>query len=333
MMHSAQGMLNAGYPATYQQSYFDDLAIPSTTQYAPRRPSRSSHGHQQMRPGFAMRVSKPNSTSNSPKAMMQARRRTMMLDTQSLRRQQQVIDYLSTNQYSTNVSPVPATRPARPLSWHPATMQQAYPVLQQQPQQQAAYPLLTPNMFDYQDMYMMGPHFSPMVESYSNETSPSSTFSPLPLFPNDNMNYVPSTGMDIPQKPQAAYTMPEQSFGEAFPLMSNDWNGFIMTGFDSTTPPTPETVPQAQQPQPHLATVPDVVAPAAEQPEDDGEILVGMGLYDTPEKDAHISTFNTGMSLFGSPTEPQGKGLKLAETWEPPASADEDEDEDDSDDE
>ncbi|MCH8947783.1 MAG: hypothetical protein IH789_09180 [Acidobacteria bacterium] len=69
-------------------------------------------------------------------------------------------------------------------------------------------------------------------------------------------------------------------------------------------------------------------------------ILVGMGLYDTPEtfdEDPQLNNYrSTVSSLLGStyrPQEPRGKGLKLEETWEPPKSDDgEDDDDEDEDD-
>lgn len=66
-----------------------------------------------------------------------------------------------------------------------------------------------------------------------------------------------------------------------------------------------------------------------DEPEDDGEVLVGMGLYDAPEKvneDPQLDNYrSTVCSLLGSrfrPAEPQGKGLKLEETWAPPPKSD-----------
>jgi hypothetical protein len=77
--------------------------------------------------------------------------------------------------------------------------------------------------------------------------------------------------------------------------------------------------------------------PLEEPAEEEGEILVGMGLYDTPEKhdeDPQLNNYrSTVSSLLGSsfrPMEPRGKGLKLEETWEPPKSDDEDEENEDA---
>ena len=111
-----------------------------------------------------------------------------------------------------------------------------------------------------------------------------------------------------------------------------------MQGFNNTTPPTPEAFSQNQQ-QP---TVSEAAVPyqPLDEPEEEGEILVGMGLYDTPDKfdeDPQLNNYrSTVSSLLGSsyrPQEPRGKGLKLEETWEPPKAEEEEEEDDDEDDE
>ncbi|KAG8416885.1 hypothetical protein J3459_013543 [Metarhizium acridum] len=167
---------------------------------------------------------------------------------------------------------------------------------------------------DSNDFYGSQAQFSPMMTSYSNDTSPSSTFSPLPLFSaSENTQFVQSEGWDTCQKSGHLYTGPDnQVVGEPFPTLHNssnaktsdayglDWNTFITQGFNNTTPPTPEAFSQTQQ-QP---TVSEVAVPyePLDEPEEEGEILVG-----SPYR----------------PHEPQGKGLKLEETWEPPKAEDE----------
>lgn len=118
-----------------------------------------------------------------------------------------------------------------------------------------------------------------------------------------------------------------------------DWNNFIMHGFGSTTPPTPETLPQSQLSQPVVSE--DIQYQALDDAsEEEGEILVGMGLYDAPEKfneDPQLNNYrSTVSSLLGSSfrgCEPSGKGLKLEETWEPPKSDDEEDDDDEEEEE
>ena len=103
------------------------------------------------------------------------------------------------------------------------------------------------------------------------------------------------------------------------------WANYVNGGFSATTPPTPENVPHAVQPNVVLsreADTPQVV----DEEEEEGEVLVGMGLYDTPEKqeeDPQLDRYrSTVTSLLGSAfkAEGAGKGLMLEQTWEPPSS-------------
>ncbi|KID77475.1 hypothetical protein MBR_03794, partial [Metarhizium brunneum ARSEF 3297] len=320
-----------------------------------------------------MRISKPNSTNNSPRSSstMSNRRRTMMGgDVWTGRKQQPMLDYLSIPQHQHIDSTPSRKEPTRPLSWHPSSYhvqipQQPVFLQQTQHQQQqhhhhqlAGLPFPTPNMYgvDSNDFYGSQAQFSPMMTSYSNDTSPSSTFSPLPLFSEaENTQFAQSDGWDACQKPGHAYTGPDiQAVSEPFATLNNssnaktsdayglDWNTFIAHGFNNTTPPTPEAFSQTQQ-QPTVSEAAVSYEPL-DEPEEEGEILVGMGLYDTPDKlaeDPQLNNYRTTVSsLLGSsyrPHEPQGKGLKLEETWEPPKAEDEteedgEEEEDDEDD-
>lgn len=203
---------------------------------------------------------------------------------------------------------------------------------------------------DYAEMYGGQPQFSPMMTSYSNDTSPSSTFSPLPMFPaSDQVQYAQGAEWNESQKPCSAYNFGENlSLAEPLPALHNqadarnagagelDWNSFIMQGFNNTTPPTPEAFSQTRQPP--VMPQGSMLYEPLDEPEEEGEILVGMGLYDTPDKvceDPQLNNYrSTVSSLLGSPyrqQEPKGKGLKLEETWEPPAKTDDDEDDGDDD--
>ncbi|KEY69805.1 hypothetical protein S7711_03781 [Stachybotrys chartarum IBT 7711] len=337
MSYGEQGQLPVSYP---YDGFMDDFNV----QVAARRLSRGSSCQ---RTGMTSRVSKHPSASNSPRSsMMLNRRRTMMNEVQ-LPGQQPAMDYVSMGlgQESHNQ---PSARTARPVSWHPSTHLQPRLYSYQQTQ----YPLSTPSMHtENQDMFSQ-PHFSPMMASYSNNTSPCSTFSPLPLPTShgaDVSHYFSADRPDMDQRSLSLFAgVPDnQGFVEAFPAFDNtmndngssqtlDWNAFVMHGFNNTSPPTPESFLPVQQAQPVLSDQSTARATMDDQ-EDDGEILVGMGLYDQPEKyeeDPHLNNYrSTVSSLLGSgfrPREPQGKGLKLEETWEPPKSEDEEEDDEDS---
>lgn len=121
-------------------------------------------------------------------------------------------------------------------------------------------------------------------------------------------------------------------------LSALEWNSFVMHGFNSTSPPTPEAVPPAQQPQPSVPSEESITYQPLEEPEEEGEILVGMGLYDAPVKydsDPHLHNYRSTMSQLLGTTyrsqEPTGEGLKLEESWQPPEEDEDEEGEDDAD--
>lgn len=121
-----------------------------------------------------------------------------------------------------------------------------------------------------------------------------------------------------------------------------DWNNFAVNGFEhaSTAPPTPENFLPIQHPEPTFPAEESIPYHPLDD-SDDGEELIGMGLYDTPEpakapsSDPQLDNYRSLMMSHllgaGRRVEPTGKGLKLEETWNPPPSDDEDEDEDDDD--
>lgn len=246
----------------------------------------------------------------------------------------------------------PQTRSSRPVSWHPSSypqyqMPMSAPYQQQYTQDLATqYPFPSAMDNDMSSAYHQ-PHFSP-VPAFSCSTSPNASFSPLSLPYNnfDSTPYLPVEGWNLPRQQVPSYVSANAAVGgtEPFPALTADfapdstaaaWATFASQGFNSTSPPTPENLPQSQQPQPAVTSEESIPYQALDDPEDDGEILVGMGLYDAPEKvedDPSLSHSRSAISsLFGSsyrPTEGTGKGLKLEEAWQPPES-DDDEDEDD----
>jgi hypothetical protein len=122
-----------------------------------------------------------------------------------------------------------------------------------------------------------------------------------------------------------------------------DWENFATNGFESSTaPPTPENFLPIQHPDPTLPVDDAIPYHSLSDSEPEGEILQGLGLYDTPEiskspsSDPQLDNYRAlVMSQLLGPAyrkaEPElvGKGLKLEETWNPPPSDDEDDEEDD----
>lgn len=112
-------------------------------------------------------------------------------------------------------------------------------------------------------------------------------------------------------------------------------------GAMSTTPPTPETFPIGDQFQPqYINGSSSSFLLDTDNQEDDSEVLVGLGLYSSPDKAApktvaepHIVELyrRAGVELESngekSPLAGEGKGLKLEDSWAPPAESEKDEDE------
>ncbi|KAJ3526099.1 hypothetical protein NM208_g11351 [Fusarium decemcellulare] len=347
MMHPLFGVQPAGsLPVAYpHDTMLDDHTRQMACSQASRRFSRGSNGQ---RSGGSMRVAKPTSANNSPRSSgVMARRKTLMNDGNSQRRRQQALDQLSLF-YETEQQQ-PPQRSSRPVSWHPSSYGQQPHAQAQQPM----YSFTSANMYaDQQDVYTNYPHLSPMMTSTSCDTSPLAFSNlSLPYQATGNMPYYPYQEAGIGQQSPAASGVDARQLATETSTSNDtsrdstaygngwDWNTFIMHGFNSTTPPTPEALPQAQLSQPAVSE--DIPYQALEEPlEEEGEILVGMGLYDTPDKfeeDPQLNNYrSTVSSLLGSTFrghEPRGKGLKLEETWEPPKSDDDDDDDDDDEEE
>lgn len=170
------------------------------------------------------------------------------------------------------------------------------------------------------------------------------------------------------QQRHYADNMGNDSFGlpsssassEMYPSASTDvstqlteWAAAYMDGAFAdrpTAPPTPDApFSSLQQQEPYVAKDDEEVSDLSADPatlddaaEGDGEILVGLGLYDPPEKvSADGGEFDAfglmapsafGTFVVGSRGPRTGKGLKLEESWEPPPPEPEsDEEEEDGD--
>lgn len=242
----------------------------------------------------------------------------------------------------------PVKRTARPVSWHPSTqLSQAYQIPSVS-NQQSQYPF--PNYCDY-DFYSPPAQMPSTPAAYSAYSSPVSTFSPLVLpsystyelpqtqaytspvwamsaapFAPSTMTNVQTPGLDSTVTYDVSSTTPvyvDPSYSPA------SWTNVSSTGYTHhvTAPPTPEDMPNVQLPEPGVVAKQEPAAYATpelksdELAEDDGDILVGLGLYDPPEK----------LGLLGASFEPTGKGLRLEDAWEPPV-VDDDEEEDDEED-
>ncbi|TVY80684.1 hypothetical protein LSUE1_G004776 [Lachnellula suecica] len=315
------------------------------------RYSRASNGQRAGQTGGSMRIVKPNSASNSPRGSMGlSRRRTVMTDTPQRRRMAMMDQNAAASPagFVSNDGLQVPTRSNRPVSWHPST--------HQVPQQlyQPSYPHPA---FDYNNQYQFM-SFPPTPAVFSGYTSPTSTFSPVPYstyeqlqqYPfqdtstshQSNSTYAFSQPAMMEQQAQHYDAAPTQSVNQA--LYSNfDWSNFATNGFEnSTAPPTPDNYLPIQHPETMFPAEESIPFHPLSDTESIGEDLIGVGLYDTPEaakspsSDPQLDNYRSLMmsQLMGSAyrrPEPAGKGLKLEESYVPPAENESDDEEDDDD--
>ncbi|KAL7625410.1 hypothetical protein AAE478_004630 [Parahypoxylon ruwenzoriense] len=347
-------LMGANMPSIPYQSYSSDLTLDELSRQlaiseSMRRISRGSTG--QRTPG-AMRIVKPSSASNSPQAMA-ARRRTMMNDGGLARRRQQVLDQAIQQQmqdytyYSTPEEPV--KRSSRPVSWHPSShIQQPYMHIPIPQPDFSQYVGPAPIPFHQADIYSGYQNLPPTPAAYSGQTSPMSTVSPLCLpfstasqLPHATPVYVSQdTWNSAPQfMPDSYASSGSPGESEPFPPFTSQtsftWDEFATHGFNAcTAPPTPDEFQPIQQLQPTVTPEESIPYQPLEESEEEGEILVGMGLYDPPNKtetDPELDNYRTTTSqLLGTTYRGGGQGWKLEEAWEPPVTDDEEEDGEDA---
>lgn len=319
----------------------------------------SSRGPSNQRAQNAMRVVKPSSANNSPQGMM-ARRRTLMNDGNTARRRQQALEYALAQQMQEPSPPYsnyqePVRRNARPVSWHPGSQLQQ-PQANMQIHQQIPQPdysqyviPIPPTHYAQTDMCAGYTNFPPTPMAYSGHTSPVASFSPLSYpftIPSQAEapppQYITAGAWDsshqVSPNQYSASRSPETSnyFSASSNYFSLDTsNAHVL--HSSTAPPTPDDIQPVQQSQALVPPEESIPYQPLEDPEEEeGEILIGMGLYDTPGKtdeDPELGNYRTSASHLLGTTYRRGQGLKLEESWEPPATDDEEEeDEDDSED-
>ncbi|KAH8664031.1 hypothetical protein BX600DRAFT_512101 [Xylariales sp. PMI_506] len=359
MMHSLVGMGMIDHVPQFYPTvpFLDEITKQQAFSESSRRMSRSSTGY---RPANAMRVVKPSSASNSPQAMMQ-RRRTLMNDGNLARRRQYALDQTlhqqqheeqqqqqQQQQNMQGISPPcevfeePVKRASRPVSWHPGSHPQQQLHLQQLPQfdySQYAIPISAP--YADADVYSGYQPFPPTPAVYSGQTSPMSTFSPLsqpqaaPSQAQISPQYLPADNWVISSYADSHHhTAGSDGTLEPFPSYTGpsafNWDGYPGYGTTCTAPPTPDSHEPVSPSVPTIAQEDTITYEALNEPEDEGEVLIGMGLYDAPSKDddgSEFTGFKTTASILFGTTNRKGAGLKLEEAWEPPKEDDEEEEE------
>ncbi|KAK8002492.1 hypothetical protein PG990_000246 [Apiospora arundinis] len=359
MMQSLMG----GIPNHAPQFYAANTVVDEYTRQlmmaeSTRRSSRATTGY---RPTNAMRVTKPGSASSSPQSMM-ARRRTLVNDNNIAKRRQYALQQMQMPEPSYESYQESTKRAARPVSWHPSThFEQPQMVMYQQyPQQQLDYSqYMMPNSTPYSeaDIYAAYQQLPPTPAVYSGHTSPVASLSPVSLPYTTTQEQVQPqyiTAADTWATPAhfntasygSSYGSSYESSGspvaaEPFPSYTGQstftWDTSSSAGYNaSATPPTPETFQPVSQPEPAMPVEEPVVYQPEEESEEEGEILIGMGLYDAPDKsdmDPQLDHYRTSTSSLLGSTYRKGAGLKLEEAWEPPKEDEEEDAESEEDDE
>ncbi|KAL4968913.1 uncharacterized protein BDV14DRAFT_166965 [Aspergillus stella-maris] len=272
------------------------------------------------KPRLSGRIVKPRSTGNSPSAA--GRRRTTTMHSSPMYQQVTNQDYQTPLNAALLASAIRGGRSARPVSWHPASRQPDYSVPSQY--YPSAFNALSTTQ-GFQPQAMTG-GFDGNMQPYI-PTDNSNIQQELPL--SGTENFLPTQDSSW----QTGNLQPDETFWDAtapelpsyVPMVSNDWPfdmmsinqsvpsvenppsnyGSVSSPGRMTEPATPDFLPIQQ--------LGDEADTKLEKPDQEDE-LVGMGLYNNPD------TLSDG-SLYG----PNGKGLKLEETFTPSAGNDDDE--------
>jgi hypothetical protein len=198
-------------------------------------------------------------------------------------------------------------QPSRPMSWHPSSSQF-------QAAQQTNYFDHMPHQ-DWSRHYASSPQDSHYGSDFYSLSTRNSMFEPVTSAPQYSTGYGMHRGSD--ESDYSWQGVPQQTSGSFH---------------SSVNTPTTEPLPwylqqwaqknQAQAFDSHHGSTDFLPIQHSQQDEDmeedDGEKLVALGLYDTPEPSL----------TWGALTEATGKGLKLEETWQPPEEDGEEDDDD-----
>lgn len=214
-----------------------------------------------------------------------------------------------------------------------------------------------PTPYSEADIYAAYQQLPPTPAVYSGHTSPVASLSPVSLPYTTTQEQVQPqyiTAADTWATPAhfntasygSSYGSSYESSGspvtaEPFPSYTGQstftWDTSSSAGYNaSATPPTPETFQPVSQPEPAMPVEEPVVYQPEEESEEEGEILIGMGLYDAPDKsdmDPQLDHYRTSTSSLLGSTYRKGAGLKLEEAWEPPKEDEEEDAESEEDDE
>lgn len=245
----------------------------------------------------------------------------------------------STAMNQTNDTFLFSAESSRPVSWHASASSYLVPPPMYQPAQHYPRSDLGNEFYTY-DLPQ-----TPAV--YSGYTSPATAFSPVSMPYNDfdqqqypfSNPYAPNTGyppsyLGFEQHQAPDYITAMSGHVDQTMYTHFDWSNSQAAGFiSSTSPPTPENFLPIQHPAPGFESEEAIAYHALSDDEPEGEELVGLGLYDSPEVpkspfDPQLDPYRTMISQIMGPQyrrpESTGKGLKLEETWTPPSDDEDD---------
>lgn len=268
---------------------------------------RNSRGSGSLPVSRSSRVEKPRSHHNSPRTM--ERRKT----TNETKLYATLDDHY---RMMFGMAPEEAIeerpQPSRPVSWHPSSTQ-----FQAPPRSTNYFEPMPPQ--DWPQQYPTSPQNSTHGSDFYSLSTRNSMYEPMhatPTYPNayglhrgsDESDY---SWQSVPQQTQGyVHSALNTPTTEPLPWYLQRWaqkNQAQATSQNGSTDFLPIQRPAEQD---------------EEMEEDDGEKLVALGLYDTPEPSLS----------WGGLVEATGKGLKLEETWQPPED-DDDEDEEEEEEE
>ncbi|KAJ4362296.1 hypothetical protein N0V83_010389 [Neocucurbitaria cava] len=199
-------------------------------------------------------------------------------------------------------------QPSRPLSWHPSSTRfqagTSTNYFEHTPQQDWSRQSISPRNSAHESEFHSNSTRNSMYDSMHN----------VPTYPNaygmhrgsDESDY---SWQSVPQQtPGYVHSAVNTPSTEPLPWYLQQWAQKNQTQAFMDDEPNEST---------DFLPIQHPTGQDEEMGEDDGEKLVALGLYDTPEPSA----------FWGGLVEATGKGLKLEETWQPPEEEDDDDDE------
>lgn len=227
----------------------------------------------------------------------------------------------------------------RPVSWHPSSMGFVYPrpVSTYEPSNRRS-------IAAYQTVDVHGMP-TPMTQPDSNSDSMVDNWFSLEgnsgVYPQQmNYGFGPAglrldtgfpTNVHVDSNSATNNVSTAQSYpsGSSATYSTQTWTESLSTFPSYTAPPTPDILP-IQNPTEEACEeeVGEREPSLPPLPRKDSKELVGMGLYDVPDRSSYSfeSIGGDGTSYFSERHESMGKGLKLEDAWEPPEESDDDDD-------